>query len=149
MRRIEEPDTEMTKTAIACGGVVLAALTVGTAPLAWSQDVQESPDASAGKVELVMVVGCLRQDTGDVPWVLDRATEGTPASTPYTSEEEVSASADLPLGSLEYRLVGSGPFDVERHVGHRVQAKGLRLTYEGERRLNLTSFQHVAPSCEG
>ena len=100
------------------------------------------------EVQLVKVVGCLRQDSGGLPWSLARATEGTPASAPYTSDEEVQASAEVTLGTLEYRLLGTSEFEVEPHVGHKVQAKGLPLTHEGELRLNLTSFQHLAPSCD-
>ena len=45
-------------------------------------------------------------------------------------------------------LLGVGEFGVEAHVGHRVQVKGLKLRYDGEWRLNVTSFQHLAPACE-
>ena len=61
----------------------------------------------------------------------------------------MSAAADQALGTLEYRLLGVSEFEVEPHVGHKVQAKGLRIVYDGELRLNLTSFQHVAPDCSG
>ena len=46
----------------------------------------------------------------------------------------------------EVRIVGE--FGIEPHVGHKVQAKGLEVTLDGERRLNITSFQHLAPACE-
>ena len=135
---VDRPDSRMTTTAAACAAIILAVTTAGARAQA-----QES------EVQLVTVVGCLRQDEGSLPWIIEKATEGTPATTPYTSEEELNTSAGQALGTLEYRLLGVAEFGVESHVGHKVQAKGLRVMYEGEQRLNLTSFQHIAPDCQG
>ena len=99
-------------------------------------------------IQMVTVVGCLQQVSGDLPWMLEKATEGTPSETAFTSQDEVDESQDRALGTLEYRLLGVGEFDIEPHVGHKVQAKGLEVTLDGERRLNITSFQHLAPACE-
>ncbi len=99
-------------------------------------------------VQLVTVVGCLRQDPGDPPWILERATEGIETVTAFTSEDELDRSGTEGLGSLEYRLLGVGEFGVEPHRGHKVQVKGLKLRYEDEWRLNVTSFQHLTPNCD-
>ena len=101
-----------------------------------------------GQASLVRVVGCLRADGGDLPWVIERAGEPAAATTAYTSDEEVEISAAQPLGAREFRLIGA-EFDVAAHEGHKVQAKGLLVNVDDEWRLNLTSFQHVAPTCEG
>lgn len=129
---------QRTRSAVVSVGAALVAMTSLPGSLAQEAEVQ-----------LVKVVGCLRQDSDALPFVIERATEATPATTPYTSEEEVSAAADQALGTLEYRLLGVSEFEVEPHVGHKVQAKGLQIVYDGELRLNLTSFQHVAPDCSG
>ena len=121
--------------AVAC---VAVALTAGITVSGVAQDTS---------VELVTVVGCLAQESGQLPWMLDKATEGTVVKTPSTTKEEIEASAAQALGSLTYRLLGSGEFDVEPHVGHKVQVKGLKLLHEGGWRLNMTSFQHLAPDC--
>ncbi len=97
-------------------------------------------------IELRTVVGCVAR-AGDT-WILEHATSGEPSSRAFTSREELDASRTLPLGTLTYRLLGVGEFDVDAHVGHKVQAKGLRVSAGGELRLNVTSFQHLAPTCE-
>jgi len=97
-------------------------------------------------IELRTVVGCLARDAGS--WTLDRATEGEPTERAFTSEDEIAGSRQQALGSLSYRLLGVGEFDVEGHDGHKVQVKGLRLNIDGELRLNVTSFQHLSPDCE-
>ena len=103
---------------------------------------------TAGEVALVTVVGCLTEEVGDLPWVLERATEGEPTEQAFTSEEEIARSAAGALGSLQFRLLGVGEFGIEPHIGHRVQVKGLKLRYDGEWRLNITSFQQLASTCE-
>ena len=105
-------------------------------------------EAATDEVTLVTVVGCLAEGPGDLPWTLERATAGEPTEQAFTTEEELARSAGEALDSLRYRLLGVGEFGVESHVGHRVQAKGLKLRYEDEWRLNITSFQHLAPTCE-
>ncbi len=108
--------------------------------------VQDEP--AIDEIALVTVVGCLAEEPGALPWILERATAGVPTEQAFTSEEELARSAGEPLGTLRYRLLGVGEFGVESHAGHRVQVKGLKLRYDGEWRLNITSFQHLAPTCE-
>ena len=121
-------------------GAAAASLAAAGAP------AQDEP--AGGEVTLVTVVGCLTEEAGDLPWILERATAGEPTEQAFTSEEELARSAGEALGELRYRLLGVGEFGVASHVGHRVQAKGLKLRYDGEWRLNITSFQHLAPTCE-
>ena len=124
--------------------LALAAALAYPAP-AQAQDAEDTP----GRAPLVRVVGCLRADSGDLPWVIERAGEPMAATTAYTSDEELQLSADQDLGTREFRLIGGERFEVAPHAGHRVQAKGLVIEVDDEWRLNLTSFQHVAPSCGG
>ena len=135
----------MTRLSIPSGTVASLATAIVLA-LASPAPAQDEP--SAGEVALVTVVGCLAEEAGDLPWILERATTGEPTEQAFTSEEELARSAGEALGELRYRLLGVGEFGVESHVGHRVQAKGLKLRYEDEWRLNITSFQHLAPTCE-
>ncbi len=97
-------------------------------------------------IELRTVVGCLARDADS--WTLERATEGDPSERAFTSQDEIDVSRQQALGSLTYRLLGVGEFGVDTHDGHKVQVKGLRLNIDGELRLNVTSFQHLAPACE-
>lgn len=121
----------------------------GAATAQFAAGGAEVQDESANaEITLVTVVGCLAEEAGDLPWILERATAGEPTEQAFTSEEELARSAGEALGTLRYRLLGVGEFGVAPHVGHRVQAKGLKLRYDGEWRLNITSFQHLAPTCE-
>ena len=97
-------------------------------------------------IELRTVVGCVARDVDS--WILERATEGEPTERAFTSQDELAVSRQQALGSLTYRLLGVGEFGVDGHDGHKVQVKGLRLHMDGELRLNVTSFQHLAPACE-
>ena len=97
-------------------------------------------------IELRTVVGCLAGDVDS--WTLERATAGKPTERAFTSQDEIEASRRQALGSLTYRLLGVGEFGVDGHDGHKVQVKGLRLHLNGELRLNVTSFQHLAPACQ-
>ena len=97
-------------------------------------------------IELRTVVGCVARDVDS--WILERATEGEPTERAFTSQDELAVSRRRALGSLTYRLLGVGEFGVDEHDGHKVQVKGLRLRIDGELRLNVTSFQHLAPACE-
>lgn len=123
---------------------ISAAVVVGLATVAAAATITSAQD----EVQLVTVVGCLRQDPGDLPWMLERATDGTETTTAFTSEDEIERSGAEALGSLEYRLLGVGEFGVEPHLGHKVQVKGLKLRYEDEWRLNVTSFQHLTSNCD-
>ena len=97
-------------------------------------------------IELHTVVGSLARDADS--WTLERATEGEPTERAFTSQDEIAVSRQQALGSLTYRLLGVGEFSVDGHDGHKVQVKGLRLHMDGQLRLNVTSFQHLAPTCE-
>ena len=110
--------------------------------------VVTAASAQAGQdaaIELRTVVGCLA-GSGDA-WMLERATEGEPTERAFTSEDELDDSRQRALGSLSYRLLGVGEFAVGDHDGHKVQVKGLRFARDGELRLNVTSFQPLAPGC--
>lgn len=105
-----------------------------------------APAGQDEPIELRTVVGCLARDADS--WTLERATEGEPTERAFTSQDEIAVSHQQALGSLTYRLLGVGEFGVDGHDGHKVQVKGLRLNIDGELRLNVTSFQHLAPACE-
>ena len=97
-------------------------------------------------VELRTVIGCLSQDGNT--WTLAQTPPGEPTRLAFTSREELDAFRVKPLGSLTYRLLGVQESDVAPHLGHKVQAKGLRISRAGKLGLNVTSFQHLDPVCE-
>lgn len=94
---------------------------------------------------MVEVVGCLSQ-TG-TNWILANATEPTASTTSFTTPEALKAAAEKPLGTQQYRLLGTSPFGPERHKGHKMAAKGLLIKGGSETRINLTSLQMLAGTC--
>ena len=125
---------------------VRVATSLGFALLVLGQPGVSAPAGQDEPIELRTVVGCLARDADS--WTLERATEGKPTERAFTNQDEIAVSHQQALGSLTYRLLGVGEFDVDGHDGHKVQVKGLRLNIDGELRLNVTSFQHLAPACE-
>jgi hypothetical protein len=99
----------------------------------------------AGGAQLVEVVGCLSQTGSN--WILANATEPAPATTTFTTPEAIKAAGEKPLGTQEYRLLGTNPFSPEAHKGHKMAARGLLIKSGSESRINLTSFQMLAAAC--
>lgn len=94
---------------------------------------------------LVEVVGCLSQTGAN--WILANATDPATPTTSFTTPEAVKAAAEKPLGTQQYRLLGTSPFSPEPHKGHKVVVRGLLIKNGSETRINLTSFQMVAATC--
>ena len=124
--------------------VTALALVCGTAAGVGALPVQQEKPQN---LELVSAVGCLNQGSEPDSWVLTHASEPAAASDAFTSRQELTEAAETPLGSMRYALLGVGEFNVAPHTGHKVQAKGLLIIAGEERRLNVTSFQHLAPTC--
>ena len=94
---------------------------------------------------IVEAVGCLSQTGSN--WVLVNATDPAPAMTSFTTPEAVKAAGEKPLGTQQYRLLGTSPFSPEGHKGHKIVVKGILIKSGGESRINLTSFQMLAATC--
>jgi hypothetical protein len=59
----------------------------------------------------------------------------------------VKAAEEKPLGTGQYRLIGTSPFSPERHKGHKLVVKGLLIKNGSDARINLTSFQMLSETC--
>ena len=94
---------------------------------------------------IVEVVGCLSQ-TGAY-WILANATEPAVSTTSFTTPEALKAAAEKPLGTQQYRLLGTSPFSPDRHKGHKMAVKGILIKSGSDTRINLTSFQTLAETC--
>lgn len=95
----------------------------------------------AAKIDLVTVTGCLTPAGGET-WLLTSATDPI-----VLSQKNPEAAANVPLtGKNRYLLIGLLEFNVPAHKGHTVRVKGLLIPGD-ERRINITSLQHVAPTC--
>ena len=98
------------------------------------------------QLPIVEVVGCLSQAGAD--WNLANATEPAVSPTAFTTPEAVKAAAEKPLGSQQFRLLGTSPFTPERHKGHKIVVRGILIkSGSSDSRLNVTSFQMLAETC--
>ena len=120
--------------------LLLVSAVVGGA-YAQGQPPKSNPDQPA----LVEVTGCLSQSGAN--WILANATEPATSTTSFTTPEAVKAAAEKPLGTQQYRLLGTSPFSPEPHKGHKIVVRGLLIKNGSETRINLTSFQMVAATC--
>ena len=100
-----------------------------------------SPD----QMPIVEVVGCLSQ-TG-TSWMLANATEPASTQSSFTTPDALKAAAEKPLGTQQYRLLGTSPFSPDRHKGHKMAIKGLLIKSDSESRINVTSLQMLAETC--
>jgi hypothetical protein len=111
-----------------------------------------APKPNPNQLQVVAVVGCLAQDGTN--FVLTNASGPIqlPASTDGKAQTGASVTTEKaksqPVGKERYRLINMlDEFGVAGHKGHRVLAKGLITGDAKERRINLVSFEMVAPSC--
>jgi Copper type II ascorbate-dependent monooxygenase, C-terminal domain len=102
------------------------------------------PQPSSLKV--VEVVGCLEENSSRA-WMLSRAGAPVSSATQSTSAAAVSVAAGRPLGSSQYRLLGSDVFNPLLQKGRRVIVKGVLLEAPEDSRINVTSLQTVGATC--
>jgi mono/diheme cytochrome c family protein len=95
----------------------------------------------------VLMVGCLTAGPNDT-WVLTNASEPVRSrSLNDTTPEELQGSASRPLGTQRFRLQNVG----ERAAatkGGKVQAKGVLIRQYMNDRINVTSLETVASTCQ-
>ena len=106
---------------------------------------QGPPKSNPDQPPVVEVTGCLSQTGAD--WNLVNATDPATATTSFTTPEGVKAAAEKPLGTQQYRLLGTSPFSPEPHKGHKIVVRGLLIKNGSGIRLNVTSFQMLAETC--
>lgn len=110
--------------------------------------VPGEPPREAQNFSVVQVVGCLTQGPDNM-WVLTNTSEPVLTRDRPSSPEELKAALARPLGHRTFRLVSVARFTPESHQGQKVEAKGLIYRAPNKDRLNLSSLQMVASTCEG
>jgi hypothetical protein len=119
---------------------LLVAAAVG-ATYAQGRGSEPNPDP----LPIVESVGCLSQMEAD--WILANATDPTVTTTSFTTPEALKAAAEKPLGTQQYRLIGTSPFSPERHKGHKMAVRGILIKGGSYSRINVTSLQMLAETC--
>jgi hypothetical protein len=95
-------------------------------------------------LQTVQVVGCLVPGRAN-DWQLRRAGKPAATESQASSSTELQDARALPLGTGNYALLGTGPFDARSRRGHKVAVKGV-LIEEGNR-INVTSLQTIGTRC--
>jgi hypothetical protein len=101
------------------------------------------PSDKPGKVDIVVVVGCVRQQGAD--WMLVAATD------PLVSTANAPAHADVPTtpppGKNTFKLTGVGEFAMPTHKDHTVLVKALYNKAMPVTMLNITSLVEAVATC--
>jgi hypothetical protein len=103
-------------------------------------------------MQVVALVGCVAADGPN--WVLANASQ--PITAPAGDGKVMTGSGvtvdrakSEPAGKERYRLMNMlEEFGVANRKGQRVLVKGLVLGTGKDRRVNIVSFEPVAPSCQ-
>lgn len=94
----------------------------------------------------VLLVGCLTSGPNGT-WILTRASEPVRSrSLNGTTPEERQDSTTRPLGTHSFRLQNVG--DLTATKDSKVQAKGVLIRQYMNDRINVTSLETVAPTCQ-
>ena len=112
--------------------------------LAGSTVAGQSP-TKPEKMEVVSVVGCLREATPNV-WTLEQATDPAPSHANSPAPKEVESAPRS--GKNQFQLIGVDIFNLPAHRGHTLFVKGIEIKAKPLSRLNITSVTMVAPACE-
>ena len=99
-----------------------------------------------GGLEIVRVIGCLKQPGGET-WVLTSATAPIPSASTGTSATSLREAEGTLLGTKRFRLIGISAFVPESQKGHKVEVKGILIKDVKESRVNVTSLQTVTTTC--
>ena len=111
--------------------------------------VQYAVSAKPGKdaLQVVSVVGCLSPGHSN-QWLLTRSGNPVATHTQATSTVELKSAAANPLGTHTLDLLGLDVFNPQTHAGQKVAVKGVFIPEATHGRVNVTSLQTLAASCE-
>ena len=111
--------------------------------------VQYAVSAKPGKdaLQVVSVVGCLSPGHSN-QWLLTRSGNPVATHTQATSTVELKSAAASPLGANTLDLLGLDVFNPQAHAGQKVAVKGVLIPEATRSRVNVTSLQTLAASCE-
>jgi Cytochrome C oxidase, cbb3-type, subunit III len=94
----------------------------------------------------VRVVGCLTSGPNDSLMLTQASEPVRSRSLNETTPEELQRSAAWPLGAQKFRLQNVPDPAVTK--GHKVQAKGVLIRQYLNDRINVTSLESVASTCQ-
>lgn len=96
---------------------------------------------------LIEVKGCLTQETGGA-WQVANATEPVRTRNPAVSTpDELTAMKNRPLGTHTFHMMDLDTVQSKPVRNQAVIAKGFLIRQLNGDRINLTSLQTIAPTC--
>jgi hypothetical protein len=102
------------------------------------------PTDTPGKVEIVVVIGCVREQGPD-NWMLVAATDPLVSTANAPARSEVPTTP--PTGKNQFKLTGVGEFALPTHKDHTVLVKALYNKAMPVTRLNITSLVEAVSAC--
>lgn len=105
------------------------------------------PPPPVGDFSYVEVVGCLTGGPNNT-WALTNAGEPVsivldPESTPQTPADAAARA----LGPHTFHLLDAMAYQPETLKGHKMYVRGLLIKLPSERRMTISSFETIAPTC--
>jgi hypothetical protein len=94
------------------------------------------------KVDIVSVIGCLRDQSGT--WMLVAATDPVPSLANQAQGKDIPSTP--PAGKNTFRLIGTSEFALPGMKDHTVVIRGLFIK-DKVSRINVTSAVEAVPSC--
>jgi hypothetical protein len=92
-------------------------------------------------------VGCL-ENVSAKTWMLTDAHDLILSKSQATSAAELNAAEATPLGNGRYELLGANVFSPTNNKGNKVAIKGVLIKDAKGGRINITSLQTIAPTCQ-
>jgi mono/diheme cytochrome c family protein len=101
------------------------------------------PPPPVGDFSYVEVVGCLTAGP-ERTWMLTRASEPVVA---VPSAPVPAAALDRPAGTETFRLLDAMAYAPDDHKGQTMYVRGLLIRVADERRMTISTFVPVSPTC--
>ena len=105
---------------------------------------QAVPAPPAQKIEIISVVGCLKQESAN-EWRLFNATDPAPSRAGTPSPDQVPK--EPAVGKNQYKLIGVSEFPLTDKKDKTVYVRGLYIKAAPLNRINITSVTTVAATC--
>jgi hypothetical protein len=104
------------------------------------------PEKKKGDLDIVAVVGCLEQNASGM-WTLTHGSDPAVSKAQAASKAELRQEALKPLGEQQYQLLGVSVFNPSSHKGETMAVKGVLIKDASLNRINVTSEQTIASTC--
>jgi mono/diheme cytochrome c family protein len=104
------------------------------------------PPPPVGDFSYVEVVGCLTAGPRNT-WMLTRASEPVSAVPAASAAPPATTATATPLGTQTFHLLDAMVYAPDGHRGHKMYVRGLLIRLPDERRITISSFEMVSPTC--